>query len=910
MIVDSSLEYLLLGTEGGNVYYLKLKTFKMSMSIIYLDVILQNMMGKYKVTNPGAVEALAEQPGKPNHILLGYTKGLMVLWDRSQRVPKQIFLNNQQVECLCWDSLGHRFISSHNDGSYAFWDVEKPDKPIEEPTTLYGPFPCKPVTKLIWKQIGQEDLIILAGGMPRASYSEKYTVTVYGNNGKTHVVLDFTSKVIDFTYIESETEDELGILLVLAEEELVAVDLSSDDMKMISLPYLASLHASAVTCSYHASGVRDILYELLKEAGQLQIKDMYSNKEWPTLGGTVLSEESDDHHEVLLTGHEDGTVRFWDCSGVTLSPLYKFSTAPLFATDMPASPSEDEEEWPPFKKIGTFDPYSDDPRLAVRRVWLCPESGTLIVAGAAGHVIVVTVGSDTESQIPIRTMNIVSDRDNFVWKGHEALVPNKEAPSVQQPGFQVSSILQIHPPVGITALCCSTDLGLIGVGTAHGLVLYDYVRMKPVIAKCTLNPNDISGAGDAPISRRKSFKKSLRESFRRLRRGRSTRGAGGDKRGVTSPGSQSVGPVAETRPVERQIEARPVDDSLGSMVRCVHIATTFLVSPQHAIPTFWVGTNNGTVYAFTISLPPRDKRKDADVSSHLGKEIQLKHRAPVLSVTVVDANGLPVHEHSVPPHRVLICSEEQFKIFTLPSLKPMCKLKLTAHEGCRVRKTSFAKFVTADNRTTETCLLCLTNLGECFVLSVPELRRQLNSAVIPSEDINGITSLTFTTEGEAFYLHSSSEFQRITLSATKVTALNCKVDLPESCQWAWQNNDDDSTSEAESDEEVNEESPAEDSKMKESEEAEEEEDEKSEEKEGSDEGPMVNGSLGSTGKPLENGLYDERHELSVGDITVDSVKDHIINSNHSLNDISHDETKTTVKTTTTIITESNVTPAN
>ena len=41
--------------------------------------------------------------------------------------------------------------------------------------------------------------------MPRASYSEKYTVTVYGSNGKTHAVLDFTSKVIDFIYLESET---------------------------------------------------------------------------------------------------------------------------------------------------------------------------------------------------------------------------------------------------------------------------------------------------------------------------------------------------------------------------------------------------------------------------------------------------------------------------------------------------------------------------------------------------------------------------------------------------------------------------------------------------------------------------------------------------------------------------------
>lgn len=28
----------------------------------------------------------------------------------------------------------------------------------------------------------------------------------------------------------------------------------------------------------------------------------------------------------------------------------------------------EEEEWPPFRRVGTFDPYSDDPRLAVKKV--------------------------------------------------------------------------------------------------------------------------------------------------------------------------------------------------------------------------------------------------------------------------------------------------------------------------------------------------------------------------------------------------------------------------------------------------------------------------------------------------------------------------------------------------------------
>ena len=38
--------------------------------------------------------------------------------------------------------------------------------------------------------------MIFAGGMPRASYGDRFTVSIM--QGDLHVVLDFTSKVIDF----------------------------------------------------------------------------------------------------------------------------------------------------------------------------------------------------------------------------------------------------------------------------------------------------------------------------------------------------------------------------------------------------------------------------------------------------------------------------------------------------------------------------------------------------------------------------------------------------------------------------------------------------------------------------------------------------------------------------------------
>lgn len=56
--------------------------------------------------------------------------------------------------------------------------------------------------------------------------------------------------------------------------------------------------------------------------------------------------------------HEDGTVRFWDASGVALRPLYKLSTANIFQTDCDHNDSltqAGEEEWPPFQKVRPFD---------------------------------------------------------------------------------------------------------------------------------------------------------------------------------------------------------------------------------------------------------------------------------------------------------------------------------------------------------------------------------------------------------------------------------------------------------------------------------------------------------------------------------------------------------------------------
>ena len=45
---------------------------------------------------------------------------------------------------------------------------------------------------------------------------------------------------------------------------------------------------------------------------------------------------------------------------------------------------EDSEPWPPFRRVGVFDPFMDDVRAAIKVIQLV--DNTLIVGGAAGQV--------------------------------------------------------------------------------------------------------------------------------------------------------------------------------------------------------------------------------------------------------------------------------------------------------------------------------------------------------------------------------------------------------------------------------------------------------------------------------------------------------------------------------------------
>ncbi|XP_063097716.1 LLGL scribble cell polarity complex component 2 isoform X6 [Cavia porcellus] len=802
VLPHSSQELLYLGTESGNVFVVQLPSFRvLEDRTISSEAVLQWLPEEACQRRVfEMVEALQEHPQDPGQILIGYSRGLVIIWDLQGSRVLCHFLSSQQLENVSWQRDGHLIVTCHSDGSHCQWPVSS-DTQQPEPlhsSMPYGPFPCKAITKIFWLTTKQGlPFTIFQGGMPRASYGDRHCISVFHDSQQT--AFDFTSRVIDFTVLAEADPaaafDDPYALVVLAEEEIVVIDLQTPGWPPVQPPYLASLHCSAITCSHHVSNIPLKLWERIIAAGSRQ-NVHFSTMKWPIDGGTSLA-PSPPQRDLLLTGHEDGTVRFWDASGVCLRLLYRLSTVRVFLTDTDASESlsaQGEEEWPPLRKVGSFDPYSDDPRLGIQKIFLCKYSGYLAVAGTAGQVLLLELNDEAaEHAVKQVEADLLQDQEGYRWKGHERLAA-RLGPVRFEPGFQPFVLVQCQPPAVVTSLALHSEWRLVAFGTSHGFGLFDYQQRRQVFVKCTLHPSD-QLALEGPLSRVKSLKKSLRQSFRRMRRSRvSSRkrppgGTPGEMQTAGTKAEQTGLQNMELAPVQRKIEARSAEDSFTGFVRTLYFADTFLRDSSHHCPSLWAGTNGGTVYAFSLRVPPAERRMDETVWAEQAKEIQLMHRAPVVGILVLDGCSIPLpeplevaHDLSKSPdmqgsHQLLVVSEEQFKVFTLPKVSAKLKLKLTALEGSRVRRVGVAHFGSCQAEDYgEHHLAVLTNLGDIQVVSLPLLKPQVRYSCIRREDVSGIASCVFTKYGQGFYLISPSEFERFSLSTKWLVEPRCLVD--------------------------------------------------------------------------------------------------------------------------------------
>jgi lethal(2) giant larvae protein len=131
-----------------------------------------------------------------------------VLWNHESCNVQHTFPNSIDLESISWNRDGNRFVSSHADGSQSIWSVGNEAITTEETSTPFGPFPCKAITKVEW----HDNNILFAGGMPRASYGDKNTVSLM-QGSTTQVVFDFSSRVVEFLVISDPENNSKSIVI-------------------------------------------------------------------------------------------------------------------------------------------------------------------------------------------------------------------------------------------------------------------------------------------------------------------------------------------------------------------------------------------------------------------------------------------------------------------------------------------------------------------------------------------------------------------------------------------------------------------------------------------------------------------------------------------------------------------------
>uniref|UniRef100_A0A2M4A134 Putative tomosyn n=1 Tax=Anopheles triannulatus TaxID=58253 RepID=A0A2M4A134_9DIPT len=519
-------KWLYIGTEKGNTHIVHIDSFSLSGYVINWNKAIDPI----RKTHPGAVVHLSDNPLDANKLLIGFESGQLVLWDMRGKCAEFRWLSQESLSSCSWHHEGKHFITSHTDGSLCTWPLKISPKPLihhfpHAKTNKEGKTEsCNSIHKVEVKtnRLGDQ-FTIFSGGLPTEKCNTKSHCITVMVQGKSTTVLEMEHSVIDFvTMCESPWSSDLQepyAVAVLLHNDLVLIDLLTPGYPTFESPYSMDLHESPITCcTYLADCPSDLVpafYSVGRSAATNR-RSGYSEREWPINGGE-WQPTSCSYSEIIVTGHQDGSIKFWDSSAGTLQVLYKLKTSKIF-------------EKP---RVRSLDLNEDDP-LAISMLSLCAESRKLCVACNCGYVVLFkfrraeSTGDIVVLDIPF-TMETLTEFDGspeceFIPKSlpkpidatendkkNCSLLKVKSGQQRKPPGFQAQLVCAsswASGSVQITALTINSNYGLMAYGNEYGLTIVDIVKKCCVLNVCT---QEIYGSID-PYSRTPRSPKRLENS--------------------------------------------------------------------------------------------------------------------------------------------------------------------------------------------------------------------------------------------------------------------------------------------------------------------------------------------------------------------------------------------------------------
>ncbi|KAM8854627.1 syntaxin-binding protein 5-like isoform 12-T12 [Spinachia spinachia] len=885
-------KWLYVGTERGNTHIVNIESFVLSGYVIMWNKAIE-LATK---THPGPVVHLSDCPKDEGKLLIGFESGTIVQWDlRGKKADFRIYYD-EAIHSVGWHHEGKQFMCSHSDGSLSMWNLRNTTKPFQV-TFPHGKIQkdgrkesCKPILKVEYKTSrNSEPFVIFSGGLSYDKAGRRPTLTIM--HGKAITVLEMDYPIVEFmalceTPYNNEVQEPYAVA-VLLEKDLIVVDLTQSNFPVFENPYPMDIHESPVTCTAYFADCPPDIIPILYSIGAKHKKTGYSHKEWPVAGG-LWTLGSNTYPEIIVTGHADGSIKFWDASAITLQMLYKLKTSKAFEKPKPAEGRAAEM-------------VEEDP-FAVQMVSWCPHSRIFCVVGISAHIILYRFSKyeantqivSLEVRLQCETEDVITPSENennpcfsecgshspqahhqhlaspggVTPEGNKDSVPClkvKDRMVRVPPGYQAELVIQLlwadgEPPQQITSLDINSAYGLLALGNCNGLAVVDFLQKTILLCVSTL---DLYGAADpyqrltrSPRRNRQSTsefcmrglsnfysdsKKRIRTSYQSLTelsdnqqsvdmersksptsdhvnghctsptsqpKPRVPMGPEGPRLTRRGPGrppfrkAQSAAcmeislPVSHTEESRENSFSRSRSSSVCSIDRDTKEAITTLQfgesygrkSDAMPTPCLWVGTSLGVVLLVPMSIPTdQEERTEEPVTiGPSGTVLMLK--GSVLRFSFLDCTGALLQSpHEVwrdvnaseepdrprrrklvnfspsssqdncgEGHLAVVCSEKQAKVLLMPSQSCLFVHNIT--------ESSFVLRADVVSVCNSVCLACFCANGHVMTLSLPSLRPLMDVNYLPLTDMRIARTFCFTNGGQALYLSSPTEIQRITYS--------------------------------------------------------------------------------------------------------------------------------------------------
>ncbi|XP_031793511.1 syntaxin-binding protein 5 isoform X4 [Sarcophilus harrisii] len=828
-------KWLYVGTERGNIHIVNVESFTLSGYVIMWNKAIE-LSSK---SHPGPVVHISDNPMDEGKLLIGFESGTVALWDLKSKKADYRYTHDEAIHSVAWHHEGKQFICSHSDGTLTIWNVKSPTKPVQT-ITPHGkqlkdgkkPEPCKPILKVEFKTTRSgEPFIILSGGLSYDTVGRRPCLTVM--HGKSTAVLEMDYSIVDFlTLCETPYPNDFQepyAVVVLLEKDLVLIDLAQNGYPIFENPYPLSIHESPVTCcEYFADCPVDVI-PALYSVGARQKRQGYSKKEWPISGGNWgLGTQS--YPEIIITGHADGSVKFWDASAITLQVLYKLKTSKVFEK----SRNKDDR---PNTDIVDEDPY------AIQIISWCPESRLLCIAGVSAHVIIyrfskqevttevipmleirllyeindvdspeleqvpplpTPVGGSNPQPVPPQSHPSTSSSSSDGLRDNVPCLKVKNSPLKQSPGYQAELVIQLvwvggEPPQQITSLAVNSSYGIVVFGNCNGIAMVDYLQKAVLLNLGTI---ELYGSNDPYRREPRSPRKSRQPSG----------GLCDINEGTVVPEDRCKSPTSAkmSRKLSLPTELKPdldikdnsfsrsrsssvtsIDKESREAISALHFCETYTRKTDSSpSPCLWVGTTLGTVLVIALNIPPSGEQRllQPVIVSPSGTILRLK--GGILRMAFLDTTGClmppayePWREYNVPEEKdekdklkkrrpvsvspsssqeisenqyAVICSEKQAKVISLPTQNCAYKQNIT--------ETSFVLRGDIVALSNSICLACFCANGHIMTFSLPSLRPLLDVYYLPLTNMRIARTFCFTNNGQALYLVSPTEIQRLTYS--------------------------------------------------------------------------------------------------------------------------------------------------